>query len=238
MHAACGALVNAVDSTQTDSPGASGAIGPFLALGVTMGLVTVWWERYHQFTVGSTFAIGWTSRLLIASRAGWFYAGKLLWPAHLAFSYPRWHIDPRDPLAWGWLGGGIAAAVVIWAFRKKLGRGPKRPRFILSRRFRLLGFIMEYTFRYTYVADHYQYAASIGKGLALAAAGIDKLFSRYGGGGGGGETKHSVRISLSIHFAAKAGGSDAGLVLPLVRRIAVTESVFHDEAEQGLKASR
>jgi tetratricopeptide (TPR) repeat protein len=153
-------------------------LAPFLGLGVAMGLVTVWWERYHQFTVGSAFAIGWTTRLLIASRAVWFYFGKLLWPAHLAFSYPRWHIDPRDPSAWGWLAAGIAVAVLIGACRKKSGRGPETAAlYFIATLSPLLGFIMEYTFRYTYVADHYQYAASIGP-LALAAAGIDKLVAR------------------------------------------------------------
>jgi tetratricopeptide (TPR) repeat protein len=41
----------------------------------------------------------------------------------------------------------------------------------------LLGFIMLYTFRYTYVADHYQYVACIGP-LALAAAGITTALNR------------------------------------------------------------
>jgi tetratricopeptide (TPR) repeat protein len=39
----------------------------------------------------------------------------------------------------------------------------------------LLGFIMLYTFRYTFVADHYQCVASIGP-IALAAAGITMAF--------------------------------------------------------------
>jgi tetratricopeptide (TPR) repeat protein len=38
----------------------------------------------------------------------------------------------------------------------------------------VLGFIMLYTFRYTFVADHYQYLASIGP-IALVSAGLVKL---------------------------------------------------------------
>ena len=38
----------------------------------------------------------------------------------------------------------------------------------------VLGFIMLYTFRYTFVADHYQYLASIGP-IALVSAGITTL---------------------------------------------------------------
>jgi protein O-mannosyl-transferase len=45
----------------------------------------------------------------------------------------------------------------------------------------LLGFIMLYTFRYTFVADHYQYLASIGP-IALASAGMTRLrdWTKYG----------------------------------------------------------
>jgi O-antigen ligase len=37
-------------------------VAPFVAMGVGMGVVTVWWERYHQGTQGQLFQIGpgWT----------------------------------------------------------------------------------------------------------------------------------------------------------------------------------
>src|SRR6516162_787415 len=43
-----------------------------------------------------------------------------------------------------------------------------------------IGFIMLYTFRYTFVADHYQYLASIGP-IALAAAGTATLAATWKG---------------------------------------------------------
>src|SRR6266511_4445467 len=58
-------------------------IAPFVALGIGMGLVSIWWERYHQGTQGEVFEIGLLERILIASRSLWFYVGKLLWPANL-----------------------------------------------------------------------------------------------------------------------------------------------------------
>ena len=41
-------------------------------------------------------------RMLLASRALWFYAGKLAWPSDLAVIYPRWDspISLGDPWAW------------------------------------------------------------------------------------------------------------------------------------------
>ena len=61
---------------------------------------------------------------------------------------------------------------------KVAGRGPETAAiYYVAMLSPLLGLIMEYTFRYSYVADHYQYAACIGP-LALAAAGIDRLLNR------------------------------------------------------------
>ncbi len=53
---------------------------PFLAAGFAMSLVSIWWERHHQGTTGSEFAFTPIERILIASRAIWFYFGKLVFP--------------------------------------------------------------------------------------------------------------------------------------------------------------
>ena len=155
---------------------------PFLVLGLGMGLVTVWWERTQQGTQGESFSLGAMDRLLIASRAVWFYLGKLLWPADLAFSYPRWEIDRADPLAYGWLlAGGVLAAAVYYA-RRFAGRGVEvTGAFYLAMLSPLLGVVMLYTFRYSFVADHYQYVALLGP-AALASAGIVRLLRPAGPG--------------------------------------------------------
>jgi tetratricopeptide (TPR) repeat protein len=153
---------------------------PFVALGLGMGLLTMWWERYHQGTAGSLFAIGWLDRLLIASRAAWFYAGKLLLPANLMFSYPRWTIQSASLLAYVWLVAGVGLIAAILLVRKYVGRSVETAAaFYLATLSPLLGFIMLYTFRYSFVADHYQYVASIGP-LALAAATITAGVGRLG----------------------------------------------------------
>lgn len=145
---------------------------PFVVLGIVMGLVTIWWERHHQGTQGELFAIGLPERFLVASRALWFYLGKLLWPVDLAFSYPRWTISIADPLDYVWLLAAAALAALIYCARRRLGRGPEVALVYFAATLSpMLGFIMLYTFRYSFVADHYQYMASIGP-LALAAAGL------------------------------------------------------------------
>lgn len=147
-------------------------IAPFVLLGLALGAVTVWWERFHQGTRGAFFNLGAIERLLVASRAVWFYLGKLIWPAKLTFIYPRWAISASDPAAYIWLIALIAGVAAIFLLRKRFGCGPDVAlTFYIATLSPLLGFIMLYTFRYTFVADHYQYLASIGP-IALASAAI------------------------------------------------------------------
>ena len=159
---------------------------PFLILGIAMGLLTVWWERYHQGTRGPLFALGPIERILIASRAVWFYLGKLFWPSNLTFIYPRWIVSPTEPLEYAWLAalGGLCAA--IFFARRYVGRSLEvAALFFVATLSPVLGFIMLYTFRYTFVADHYQYLASIGP-IALASAGITTLAASFK------ESRHSI----------------------------------------------
>jgi len=152
---------------------------PFVVMGLGMGLVTVWWEQYHQGTEGELFSLSLLERFIIAGHAVWFYLGKLLWPVNLTFSYPRWALNPANPLAYGWLVAGAGLAVAIYFARRTVGRGVEvAALFYVATLVPMLGFFMLYTFRYSFVADHYQYVASIGP-LALAAAGISTALSRF-----------------------------------------------------------
>ncbi|MBU0640698.1 MAG: hypothetical protein KKB50_17685 [Planctomycetes bacterium] len=50
---------------------------PFFALGIALGLVTVWMEKHHVGAQGELWHLALAERLLVAGRAAWFYAGKL-----------------------------------------------------------------------------------------------------------------------------------------------------------------
>ena len=54
-------------------------------------------------------------RMLIASRALWFYAGKLVWPTDLPSIYPRWDISLGEPLGMAvpCRGGGAGGSAVV-----------------------------------------------------------------------------------------------------------------------------
>ena len=47
-------------------------------------------------------------RCFLAGRIVWFYLGKLVWPADLAFIYPRWSVAAD----WAWSAGAIGLAAV------------------------------------------------------------------------------------------------------------------------------
>jgi protein O-mannosyl-transferase len=155
-------------------------IVPFIVLGIASGLLAVWWERYHQGTNRAVFLfLSPIERILVASRAVWFYLSKIFWPSNLTFIYPRWNISPTDLLDYIWLLAGIVACVAIYFLRRYFGRSVEvAAAFFVATLSPVLGFIMLFTFRYTFVADHYQYLACIGP-IALASAGIVNFSDKF-----------------------------------------------------------
>ena len=146
---------------------------PFALLGLAMGLLSIWWEHHlGNYNPELNLSFSPCERLLIASRAFWFYLAKLAWPASLAFSYPRWHIDCRQPSQYLWTAACLLAAFGLWRAIPRVGRSPAAAiMFFVAALSPMLGIIQIFTFRYSYVADHYQYLACLGP-LALAAAAL------------------------------------------------------------------
>ena len=155
-------------------------IVPFIVLGIGMGLLVVWWERYHQGTNRAVFTfLSPIERILVASRAVWFYLSKIFWPSKLIFIYPRWNISAANLVDYLWPLASIAACAVIYFLRRYCGRSIEvAAAFFVATLSPVLGFIMLFTFRYTFVADHYQYLACIGP-ITLASAGIACLSDKF-----------------------------------------------------------
>src|SRR6185312_10595305 len=170
-------------------------LAPWLALGAAGGAVTTWVEHHLIGATGSAFALAWPQRFVLSGRVVWFYLGKLLWPSGLIFMYPRWTIDAGDPAAWLPLAGLLLAAAVL-ALLARSGLGWARAALAagliyVGTLFPALGFIDVYPFRYSFVADHFQYLASLGV-IALAAA---------------------AAVALARRLAPAARGALAGLLL-------------------------
>jgi tetratricopeptide (TPR) repeat protein len=144
----------------------------FFVLGLGWGLFIVWWENKYLGTSKVEFDLSAIERILLASRALWFYLGKLFYPVGLTFSYPKWNIEETNPLHYTWLFLCLVTIWCIWHWREKLQRGPAAAiAFFVIALSPMLGFFSLYTFVYTYVADHYQYVASIGPITLFVSAG-------------------------------------------------------------------
>lgn len=145
---------------------------PFFAFGIAMGAMTAWMEGHFVGATGPEWNLSFLQRCLIAGRALWFYAGKLLWPAGLMFIYPKWSIDPHRPWNYVFPLGAVALVITLWAWRRRLGRGPLTAvLFFGGTLLPALSFVNVYPMRYSYVADHFQYLASVGI-IALVAAAL------------------------------------------------------------------
>jgi Flp pilus assembly protein TadD len=150
---------------------------PFFALGAAAGLFTVWVERNLVGAQGAAFQRTMLERGLIAGRAAWFYLGKLAWPADLVFIYPRWTV--REDAWWQYLfpASALLALAALWALRKRIPGALAGALFFVGTLFPALGFFDLYPFLFSFVADHFQYLASLGI-IALAAAGAARLLHR------------------------------------------------------------
>jgi tetratricopeptide (TPR) repeat protein len=143
---------------------------PWFVAALAAGATTAWVERTLIGASGAAFDLTWPQRVLLAGRVLWFYVGKLLWPANLSFVYPRWNVPAEAAGWWGWLLAALAVTIVLWSVRHRW-RGPLAAwLFFAGSLFPALGFFNVYPFLYSYVADHFQYLASVGAIAAASAA--------------------------------------------------------------------
>ena len=148
-----------------------GPLVPWFVVGAMAGLFTAEMERHVIGAAGADYALSGTQRLLLAGHIAWFYVGHLLWPADLTFIYPRWTIDPRLALDWLPTLSALALLALLWRLRHR-SRAPLAAALLFGGSlFPVLGFFDVYPFRYSYVADHFQYLPNLGL-IALLAAGL------------------------------------------------------------------
>ncbi len=150
-------------------------IAPFFILALGMSALTVVEQRGHIQAAGTAeWNLGMAQRFVIAGKAAWFYASKLLWPVRLTFVYPRWKLDVDSLLSWLPLAGLMAAGALLWGQRRQswaraglFGCG-----FFVLSLLPVLGFFDVFYFRYSFVADHFQYLACIGLIALVVTSGV------------------------------------------------------------------
>ena len=170
---------------------------PFFAVGLVIVLGDL---SFYRSGTTTSFDYSLAERMLIAARALWFYADKLLWPSELAVIYPRWDIRVSDPLAWGYLIAAVALAVALWCFRHRIGRGPLAgASFFAVTVSPVLGFVDYNYMEYAFVADRYQYLAGIGVMAVVIGAvtyGVRRLSGLWQKGALGGAAVVLILLGL------------------------------------------
>jgi tetratricopeptide (TPR) repeat protein len=155
---------------------------PFFIIGIVSGLFTAWVE--NAFIIDADFNkynFSIVERCLIAGRAFWFYLSKIFWPANLIFIYPRWNVS--QAIWWQYLFpvATFLLAGVLWIIRDRW----RAPLAVLvcffATIFPVMGFFNIYPFRYSFVADHFQYLACIGP-IVLAVTGCSRPLAYIGPG--------------------------------------------------------
>lgn len=150
---------------------------PWFALSIISGLFAAWVEHSVIGAKGEAFSLSAAQRILLPGRAFWFYLYNLLWPSELIFVYPRWNVDPA--LWWQWLfPAALLALLIALAALRRRSRAPLAATlFFIGTLFPLLGFFNVYLYIYTFVADHFQYLASLGI-IALACSTLAAVVTR------------------------------------------------------------
>ncbi len=148
---------------------------PMFAIGFAMAAVTVWVEHHHVRTKDLQLGLLPLERILLAGRAVWFYFGKILLPFGLTFSYEKWTISSQKPMQFFAPLGLLLVIITLWLARRRIGKAPLAALLLyVIMLVPALGFIDVYPFRYSWVADHFQYLAA-----AVPIAALVGLAWRY-----------------------------------------------------------
>jgi tetratricopeptide (TPR) repeat protein len=146
---------------------------PFFALSAAMSLLTVIEQQRHVDAIGHEWTLALAERLQLAGRNLWFYAGKILWPREVMFVYPRWKLATGSVIGWIPMVGAVLVCGLLWVWRRRdwaraaiLGLGCYTALLLP-----VLGLVDVYYFRFSFVADHFQYLASAAL-IALVVAAL------------------------------------------------------------------
>jgi tetratricopeptide (TPR) repeat protein len=150
---------------------------PWFGIAAASGLFTAWVERHLIGAAGSEYNLDALQRALLAGRAICFYLGKIVWPTNLAFTYPRWTVEASAAWQYDFDLALVALAFAFWSIRSRTRAPFAALLFFCGSLFPVLGFLDIYPFRYSYVADHFAYLASLGV-IVPASAVLTIAFER------------------------------------------------------------
>ncbi len=152
---------------------------PLFVLGLFMGIAHAVMEKKNLVGNPAEYQRSFVARLLVAGRAAWFYIGKILLPTPLMTLYPRWEIHAAELMPWVFLFMSVAVPALLFFQRKRFGDKPLMAAIYYAAMIApALGFSTEAFFRLSFVADHFQYLASVGL-IAFVTATVAKATEQF-----------------------------------------------------------
>lgn len=155
---------------------------PLFVVGLAFARLTSWLEVHRVGASGPDWVYAQTpigqflAETLIAGRAIWFYVGKLVFPHPLIFNYPRFEPEVGNALQWLFPLAALAMLLALFVARNALGRGPLTAAlWFVGVLLPALGFFTVLPHKYSFVADHFVYVASLGL-ITLFSAGVATLW--------------------------------------------------------------
>lgn len=154
-------------------------LAPHLGLAIGIGLFTLHIEHSVIGAATRVQDLSYAQHGILAGKAILFYLGKLMVPSSLLFMYPKWALSTADLREYLYPAAVLLISVGLYAGHRRWG---KRPLafwiYFVSCLMPALGWTKIYPMRFSYVADHFQYLASLG---VFAAVGwlITGLTTRY-----------------------------------------------------------
>ena len=172
---------------------------PWFVAALAAGLTTSWVEKHFIGARGAAFDVPLVDRVLLAARVLWHYAITALWPGNLMFFYPSWNASLPGAIEWIAVATALAVTVALWLLRRRM-RGPLAAWLLFAGGlFPALGFFDVYPFKFSYVADHFQYLPDLSVFMLL-------------GYGFAISVRHSRRIAVAL-------GAVVAIVLMAISRL-------------------
>jgi len=176
-------------------------LAPYFVLSLGMACVTIWFQGHNVLNNEPPRAASLANRLAMAGSVPWFYLYKAILPVNLMMVYPQWDIVTSRWVSYlpgVMLAGGL---LVLWWNRGTWGK----PWLVGLGYFAVMlfpvsGFFDQAFYRFSPVADHWQYYAIVGI-IALAVVGLEGLCSHWGERGRQGATVVGV-IVLALLVAS------------------------------------
>ncbi|MBX7246218.1 MAG: tetratricopeptide repeat protein [Candidatus Sumerlaeaceae bacterium] len=139
---------------------------PYVGLSLVVSLADFAFMRGKG---GDPIGLAVTDRILIASRAYFFYLKQIVWPYPLLAIHPRWQITPTQFAQWLVPFAAFLSLMLPAILFKRAGRGPVAAIWFFAITVAPILGLVEFSYqRFSFVADRYQYLASAGPIVLLA----------------------------------------------------------------------